>query len=170
MTTSPAPATTAAALPPRTNTPDHDWLDDDGHRRTTITLKRSCNGCGQGLGDATDAEVDRAIAGQPEQDVRGECPNCAPVVALEKAGCQTWQVTPRSFPTVMHQIDQLRPWVFTKGYWKEVDGKLQVVGLRVGEDYTDRVVAFWGDWIIRHPDGHYSTHKAPAAQDGGEAA
>lgn len=154
--------------PARTNTPNREWFDDDGHRHTTITMKRACNGCGIHLGDVTDPEIERAIAGLPAEDVRGECPNCAPLVDLEAAGCQTWQLTPRNFPTVADEIDRLRPWVFTKGYWQFVDGKNQVVGLRVGQ-YPSHVVAFWGDWIVRHPDGHFSIHTAPA-QDGGGAA
>jgi YD repeat-containing protein len=94
-------------------------------------------------------------------DVRAECPNCRPLVELEAAGCRTWELTPRSFARVAHEIDRLKPWVFTKGYWQTVGGKLQVVGLRVGER-PNHVVAFWGDWIIRHPDGHFTVHRAPA--------
>ncbi|MEU6990317.1 hypothetical protein ABZ953_06600 [Streptomyces sp. NPDC046465] len=137
----------------RTTTPDR--LNPDGS--TTFHLKRCCNGCGQKLGDVADWDVDDH---GNLTDVRDECPNCAPLVELEAAGCKTWQLTPRSIARVADQIDRLRPWVFTKGYWQEVDGKLQVVGLRIGEGET-RVVAFFDDWIIRHPDDRFSVHAAP---------
>jgi hypothetical protein len=123
-------------------------------------MKRVCNGCGEYVGDVTNAELDCAVEGRPLPDVRGECDNCAPVVALQAAGCTTWQLTPRDFNRIDDEIDRLRPPVFAKGYWQEVDGKLQVVGLRIGQ-YPDHVVAYWGDWIIRHPDGHFTVHKAP---------
>jgi hypothetical protein len=62
----------------------------------------------------------------------------------------------------MAEIDRLRPWVFTKGYYRPVgpEQQLDVVGLRVG-DGEGRVVAYWGDWIIRHPDGAFTVRKAP---------
>ena len=152
-------ATETEANPaPRPWTPDR--RNDDG--TTTITLKRACNGCDQMLGDVTDQEIQRAAAGLPAQDVRGECAHCRPLVEIEAQGCRTWQLTPRNFARVADEIDRMRPWVFTKGYWQEVDGKLQVVGLRVGQ-YPDHVVAFFGDWLIRHPDGRFSVHKAPEA-------
>lgn len=140
----------------RTNTPDR--RNPDGS--TTITAKRCCNGCGQHLGDATDAEIEVCEDGHPLPDVRAECDHCAPLVALEAAGCTTWELTPRSYPRVAHEIDRLKPWVFTKGYWQEVDGELQVVGLRIGQ-HPDHVVAYFGDWIVRHPDGRFTVHKAP---------
>lgn len=141
----------------RTFTPDR--VNDDGS--TTITMQRACNGCGQLLGDVTDIEVDRAIAGLPPLDVRAECGHCRPLVELEAQGCQTWELTPRSYSLVAHEIDQLKPWVFTKGYWQEVDGELQVVGLRIGQ-YPGHVVAYFGDWIVRHPDGGFTVHRSPA--------
>lgn len=139
----------------RTNTPDR--VNDDGSR--TITMKRCCNGCGQHLGDVDNRDVDD---NGNLTDVRAECDHCRPLVEAEAAGCRTWELTPRSFSLVAHQIDQLKPWVFTKGYWQDVDGKLQVVGLRVGQ-YPSHVVARFGDWIIRHPDGSFTVHKAPEA-------
>ena len=149
-----------ARFVPRTNTPDVVTVDADGFKRTTFTVKRACNGCGQYLGDVTDAEINRAVAGLPLLDVRAECTHCAPLVELEAQGCKTWELIPRDFTRIADEIDRLRPWVFTKGYWQEVDGKLQVVGLRIGQ-YPDHVVAFFGDWIVRHPDGKWSVHKAP---------
>jgi hypothetical protein len=143
--------------PPRTHTPDR--TNDDGS--TTFHVKRACNGCGHLLGDVTEAEMERAVAGAPLLDVRAECDHCRPLVALEAAGCKTWRLTERSFARVSHEIDRLRPWVFTKGYWQTVDGELQVVGLRVGQ-YPDHVVAYFGDTVIRYPDGRWSVHPAPA--------
>ena len=83
----------------------------------------------------------------------------AEVVALEAAGCRTWHVTERSISRVDDELD--RDGVYAKGYWQDVDGKLAVVGLRVGTD--PRVVAYFGDWLIGHPDGSFAVHKAPAA-------
>ena len=41
-----------------------------------VRTKRTCNGCGERLGDVTDEETAAAIAGLPLPDVRDECPNC----------------------------------------------------------------------------------------------
>ncbi|MGW4786166.1 hypothetical protein [Streptomyces sp. NPDC004230] len=84
-----------------------------------------------------------------------------PVADLEAEGCCVWLMTPRSFSRIAKEIDRLRPWVFAKGYWEYVDGELVVTGLRVGTG-EDRVVAKYGDWLIRHPDGTFAVHKAPA--------
>lgn len=141
----------------RTHTPDEKTVTDDGRTDTTLKLKRGCNGCGQILGDLDGRDVDEH---GNLTDVRAECPNCSPVVELEAAGCKTWQLTPRDYERIADQIDRLRPWIFTKSYWQTVDGELQVVGLRIGQ-YPDHVVAYFGDWIIRHPDRSFTTHKAP---------
>ena len=53
--------------------------------------------------------------------------------------------------------------IYAKGYWEEVDGKLAVTGLRIGSG-ADRVVAKYGDTIIRHADGSFSTRTAEAAE------
>lgn len=50
----------------------------NGDGSTTITMQRACNGCGALLGDVTDDEMARVIAGLPMPDVRRECPACAP--------------------------------------------------------------------------------------------
>ncbi len=41
--------------------------------KTTITVQRVCNGCQKSLGDATEAELEAAVAGRPLPDVRLEC-------------------------------------------------------------------------------------------------
>lgn len=150
---------------PRTFIPDRVHVNDEGRTVTTIKVKRCCNGCGQYLGDVTDTEMNRAIAGAPQDDVRGECAHCRPLVDLEAAGCTTWQVTPRSISRVDHDIDQLG--VYAKGYWEwdETGKKTVVVGLRVGAG-EDRVVARFGDWLVRHPDNTFTVHAAPAAETG----
>jgi hypothetical protein len=139
----------------RTNTPDEVTIREDGTKSTRFTLKRACNGCGQKLGDVAAWDVDDH---GNLTDVRDECEHCQPLVEAELAGCRTWELTPRSIARVDNDVDQYR--VFAKGYWQEVDGKLQVVGLRIGAD-EGRVVAYFGDWIIRHPDGGFTVHAAP---------
>ena len=52
--------------------------------------------------------------------------------------------------------------VFTKGYREAVDGKIVTTGLRIGSG-PDRVVAKYGDTIIRHADGSFSVRKAVEA-------
>lgn len=53
--------------------------------------------------------------------------------------------------------------VFAKAYWEYVDGKLTVTGIRIGSDCKDRVVAKFGDTIVRHADGTHTVRKAVAA-------
>lgn len=154
----PATPVSTHNFPARIHTPDLVTVDADGHKSTRIKLKRACNGCGTLLGDVDDRDVtdDGELT-----DVRAECPNCAPLVALEAAGCKTWRLTVRSLTAVDDAVDRLG--VYAKGYWQEVDGKLQVVGLRVGAG-EERVVAYFGDWLVRHPDGRWSVHTGPAVE------
>lgn len=56
----------------RPDTPDR-HLTSGG---TVIRLKRACNGCGQYVGDATEAEIVAVIDGHGLPDVRDECTNC----------------------------------------------------------------------------------------------
>lgn len=139
---------------PRTHTPDR--TNPDG--TTTIKMKRACNGCGNLLGDLDGRDITEHGG---TTDVRGECAHCQPLVALEAAGCRTWRVTERSITRVDDDLDQLG--VYAKGYfeWDETSRKTVVVGLRVGAG-EDRVVARFGDWLIHHPDGHFTVHPAPA--------
>lgn len=143
---------------PRTHTPDR--RNDDGS--TTITMQRACNGCDQLLGDVTDAEVERAVAGLPALDVRAECQHCAPLVALEAAGCTTWQLTRRNITRIDDEAD--RDGHYAKGYFEWDGSKTVCVGLRIGTGETPqpRIVARFGDWLVRHPDGHWSVHPALA--------
>lgn len=45
--------------------------------------------------------------------------------------------------------------VFAKPYWRPVDGRNTVIGLRIGQ-YPNHVVARFGDTIVRHADGTHS--------------
>lgn len=148
MTTSPA----------RTHTPDQITYGEDGVSVTrTVKLKRACNGCGDLLGDVDNRDVDDH---GNLTDVRAECPYCAPVVDWERAGARAWNLTPRNITTVDDVVD--RDGIYAKGYWETVDGELKVTGLRIGHDET-RIVAKYGDWIIRHRDGTWAVHPRPAA-------
>ncbi|MEU7044980.1 hypothetical protein AB0A77_28530 [Streptomyces varsoviensis] len=49
-----------------------------------------------------------------------------------------------------------RAGVFAKAYWEYVDGRLTVVGLRIGDGRPDRIVARFGDTIVRHSDGTHT--------------
>lgn len=143
----------------RTHTPDRVTVDADGRKTTTFKIKRACNGCGQHLGDATDVEIWRAVDGLPAEDVRAECAHCAPLVELEAQGCKTWQLTPRNITAVDDEVDRDR--IYAKGYW-EWDGDQTVcIGLRIGTGET-RIVARYGDHVIRHPDGRWTVRHAPA--------
>lgn len=98
-------------------------------------------------------------AGSPAEEQPAE------VVALEAAGCRTWRVAEDTISRVDDELDRLD--VFAKGYWQDVDGKLAVVGLRVGTGEA-RVVARYGDWLVRHPDGSFTVHAASAVVETGE--
>lgn len=155
---------------PRTHTPDEKITREDGSTATRMRLKRACNGCGQHLGDADDRDVDDQ---GNLTDVRAECPNCLPVVELERAGCEARQLTPRTIGELWHWIDNGKPFYIRDDTRKDYgpDGcppGLKVDGLSVfsprqdtDEVRHDRHVARFGDWIIRHPDGRWSVHKAP---------
>jgi hypothetical protein len=142
-----------STLPPRTNTPDR--TNDDGS--TTITMKRCCNGCGQKLGDVDNRDIDEH---GNLTDVRAECPTCQWLLALEAEGCTVQQLTERSYARIDHELD--RDGVFAKQFTEAVDDKVTTVGMRIGVK-PGHVVARFGDWIIRHPDGGFTVHKAPTA-------
>lgn len=145
----------------RTNTPDRITVHPDGRKTTTITTKRACNGCSTLLGDVTELEVRAAIAGRPLPDARTECPNCRPLVEAEAVGCKTWQLTPRNIAWIDDLVDH--DGHYAKDYFEAVDGKTTCVGLRIGTGET-RIVARYGDHLIRHPDGTWTVHPAPAEE------
>ena len=143
----------------RTHTPDRVTVTADGRKTTTFKVKRARNGCGQYLGDVTEAEMERAVAGLPALDVRADCAHCAPLVELEAQGCRTWQLTPRNITAVDDEVD--RDGIYAKGYFEWDGDKTICVGLRIGTGET-RIVARYGDHVIRHPDGRWSVRPAPA--------
>ncbi|MCQ8831853.1 hypothetical protein [Streptomyces malaysiensis] len=73
-------------------------------------------------------------------------------------------LTRKNLPAIDDWLDQVG--VFAKGYWEDVDGKLTVTGLRIGSDYQNRIVAKFGDTIVRHTDG---THTVRRVIEAGEA-
>lgn len=70
----------------------------------------------------------------------------------------TWQLTRENLAAIDDRIDE--DGIYAKGFWQEADGKLTVVGLRIGTG-ASRQVAFYGDRITRHPDGRWTIHPAP---------
>jgi hypothetical protein len=140
------------AVAERITTPDVITADDNGHKTTTFTLKRACNGCGHHLGDLDQRDVDEH---GNLTDVRGECLTCRPLLELEAAGCEVMRLTLRTYSEIDYQLDKAD--VFAKGYTRYVDGRLKLVGLRIGEK-PDHVIARFGDWIIRHPNGRWTVH------------
>ncbi|MFF7335375.1 hypothetical protein [Streptomyces sp. NPDC008150] len=146
-------------LPPRTNTPDLVTVKADGRKITTGKLKRACNGCGTLLGDINDRDVDQH---GNLTDVRVECDHCQPLVEAENAGCKTWQLTPRNIARIDNEVD--RDGHYAKGYyaWDLTTEKTICVGLRIGTGES-RIVARYGDHLIRHPDGTWTVH--PARQE-----
>ena len=58
---------------PEAVNPDGSWY---------FTIQRSCNGCGESVGDVTDAEIEIAIDGGELPDVRMECRQCGPGTLL----------------------------------------------------------------------------------------
>ncbi|MGW0033638.1 hypothetical protein ACWDXD_27975 [Streptomyces sp. NPDC003314] len=71
-------------------------------------------------------------------------------------------LTPETIAAVDQWLDDAD--VFAKGYWQYVDGKLTTVGLRIGEGWN-KVVAFFGDTVVRHQDGSHSVLSAKDAAE-----
>ena len=97
----------------RPNTPDR--VNPDGSR--SITTKRACNGCGDLIGDITDAEMQAAIGGRALPDVRRECPTCAPT-APEPA-CARMQIASGEVHCLIGDCDHDRWHVDGEGYCDE---------------------------------------------------
>lgn len=66
-------------------------------------------------------------------------------------------LTPENYVRTANAID--RDGAFTKDYTRCVDGKVTVVGLRIGER-PNHVIAFFGDTIVRREDGSYDVARA----------
>ncbi|MEE4493546.1 DUF6011 domain-containing protein [Streptomyces sp. BE230] len=73
--------------------------------------------------------------------------------------CTSWLVTPQTITAVDDAVDAYG--TYAKGFFECVNGRTTVVGLRVGSG-SDRVVARFGDTLVRHPDGRWSVRSAPA--------
>lgn len=66
----------------RATTPD---VVNPTAQASTVHLTRSCNGCRQLIGDVSWEEMEAAMSGDPLPDARGECPRCAPGLAVASA-------------------------------------------------------------------------------------
>lgn len=157
----PEASTAHTVSPTRPWTPDRKTVNDEGRTITTVKVKRACNGCGTLLGDLIDRDVDQH---GNLTDARTECARCRPLVELEAQGCRTWQLTPRNITAIDNKVD--RDGHYAKGYfeWDADNTKTVCVGLRIGTGDTrqPRVVARYGDHLIRHLDGTWAVHPAPA--------
>ncbi|MFH9426012.1 hypothetical protein [Streptomyces sp. NPDC017529] len=72
-----------------------------------------------------------------------------------------WQLTPYNINQIDDQTD--RDGIYAKGYFENVDGKTVVTGLRIGTG-ENRIVAKFGDTVIRHRAGKYSVRPATPEQ------
>lgn len=153
---------TVHEIAPRTHTPDRQITTPGGATVTRVKVKRACNGCSSILGDLDDRDVDDR---GELVDVRAECDHCRPLVALESAGCDVRQLTPRTIGELWQWIESGKPYRVLGG-----DGLMRLDGLSVyNPDASDpadrRHVARYGDWIIHHPDGRWTVHKAPSSPE-----
>ena len=82
--------------------------------------------------------------------------------ATHAAPVTEWQLTWDNLAEIDDQVDADD--VYAKGYWENVDGKLVVTGLRIGTGET-RIVARFGDTIIRHAAGRYSVRPAQSGAE-----
>lgn len=134
---------------------DEFW-DDEGEDRPDVNLcshiaaERICTAC---------SEAPAEEGGYWGQTVAWPCKHIAP----NPEGCRTWQLTPRNISRIDNEIDKYG--TFAKGYWAAGEtGRLECIGLRIGER-PNHVIAFYGDWIIRHPDGRFTVHPVTTEAD-----
>ncbi|MFB6665881.1 hypothetical protein [Streptomyces parvus] len=80
---------------------------------------------------------------------------------LRAAGCRTWKLARHNIGTIDDAVD--KDGIYAKGYWENVDGKTTVTGLRIGTGET-RIVAKFGTWIVRHPNGQWAIHTPDCAR------
>lgn len=86
--------------------------------KTVHTQKRSCNGCGANLGDATKEEMEAAVEQRELPDARGDCLNCAGEVSTI-AGVALGD-------EVLYHSAALGKWLASVVDAIEKDGKLRV--------------------------------------------
>ncbi|MEU0624929.1 hypothetical protein ABZ329_29230 [Streptomyces rubiginosohelvolus] len=80
---------------------------------------------------------------------------------LRAAGCRTWKLTHQNIGIIDDAVD--KDGIYAKGYWENVDGKTTVTGLRIGTGES-RIVAKFGTWIVRHPNGQWAIHTPECAR------
>ncbi|ACX71084.1 RNA polymerase sigma-H factor [Streptomyces phage ZL12] len=80
---------------------------------------------------------------------------------LRAAGCRTWKLTHQNIGTIDDAVD--KDGIYAKGYWESIDGKTTVTGLRIGTGEA-RIVAKFGTWIVRHPNGQWAVHTPDCAR------
>ncbi|WP_331764468.1 hypothetical protein [Streptomyces anulatus] len=85
----------------------------------------------------------------------------ARIAELRAASCRTWKLARHNIGTIDDAID--KDGIYAKGYWESIDGKTTVTGLRIGTGET-RIVAKFGDWIVRHPNGQWAIHTPDCAR------
>jgi hypothetical protein len=103
----------AAMTSLRKNTPPH---REDG--QLIAVEKRSCNGCGIELGDATPAEAFAIRNGTELPDVRGECLHCSKLVAIAGVGIGD---------EVLFRLKSADKWIpGTVSGVSQLDGKLRI--------------------------------------------
>lgn len=75
-----------------------------------------------------------------------------------------WQLSRYNLHQIDDQIDS--DGIYAKGYREDVDGHLAVTGLRIGTGETrqPRIIARFGDFIIRDANGTYSVRPATSEQ------
>jgi len=82
----------------------------------------------------------------------------AAIREAEAGGCKTWRLTPQNIARIDDLVDH--DGHYAKGYFEAVNGKTVCVGLRIGTGET-RIVAHYGDHLVRHPAGRWTVVKAP---------
>lgn len=126
-----------------------------GHGQPVVSVEGYAGGIALDHVDVTDEPTH-----QEHCDPRTSgCCSCAPLVELEAQGCRTWQLTPRNITAVDDEVD--RDGIYAKGFFEQVGNKTVCVGLRIGTGET-RIVARFGDHVIRHRDGRWTVRHAPA--------
>lgn len=83
-------------------------------------------------------------------------------IPLPTQSTTEWQLSRYNLSQIDDQIDS--DGIFAKGFWEFVDGSLVVTGLRIGSGYIDRLVAKFGDFIIRNTNGTYEVRPATPEQ------
>ncbi|MFG2734431.1 hypothetical protein ACGFX7_06370 [Streptomyces harbinensis] len=81
----------------------------------------------------------------------------AAVLPLSRVDAGPWKLTPENYGHIDEATD--RDNTFAKQYTAALDGQIVTVGMRIGER-PDRVIARFGDVIVRHGSGVYTVRSA----------